>query len=409
MSGHADRERGSIPLALLAIIAIGGVVAALFASTLAGQQDARRDQDFTSVIQGADEGVQAAFNYLARNVATAATPPNVGTTIGPFTGTTTDGSAFSWTAQRAEPMRWDVTALGSRDGQQRTVLAAIGDTALFDVALVATSQATLRWVTADAYDGSGPCAGADCRGVVASNGVIALSDDSALADSFDGFRLTNWAVDPGSHRCTGGGRCADALADPTVAPSRVEDLPLAIGDGLPLAFIEQQLDQCRAANGGSLDSITYPEQGGFIMGPPYSEEIRCAQDLTIDIDTQVENRATFYVAGSVTITQDLGDGVRTVNCSEGCGSGATPTAGRLRIYSVGSRVEIGTGTSLAAGIYAPNAQCLSGGAAQAQVFGAMVCREIESTVDWAFHYDARLADQGTGRYRLVSWEEQVAA
>lgn len=404
--GRRD-ERASIPLALLAIIAIGGVISALCATTIAGQRDARRDRDFTSVIQGADEGVQAAYNTIARTLATAPSPPPVGATEGPHSGQTADGSAYTWSAVRTSAMRWDVTAAGTRNGEARTVTAVVQDTALFDVALVAVSSATLDGSTADAYDGAGYCAGAGCRGVVTSNGPIALSGGSAAYDAFDGFRLANWAVNPGPHRCTGGGRCADALADPPLAPSRVEDPPMAIGDGLPTLFIDQQLEQCRAADGGTLPSVTYPEQGGVVMGPPYSAEVRCAQDLTIDADTTVAEHITFYVAGSVTITRDLVDGVRTVNCAEGCGAGDRPTAGSLRIYSVGTRVEIGDGTNVAAGIYAPHAQCLSDpGDGEAQVFGALVCDEVVNGTGWHYHYDARLADVGTGRFRLESWQEQ---
>lgn len=411
-------ERGSIPLALLAIIAIGGLVGAMVTTTIAGERAARRDRDFTNVIQGADGGVQAAFNYVARSLADAPVDDplyGVGRTIGPYTDTTADGSSYTWTATRETALRWVVASTGTRNGEIRTVSAEISDTPLFELAAYAITALTFRGSNgADSYDGAGyftDCvpANPECRGIVGSNGVVRLNGNAAFLENVDGVHLHNWDVDAGDHRCVGGGRCDDALADPSVEPSARFGPPLVVGNGIDVGFIEDRLQQCRDANAGQLDSLTLPDNGGFLIGPPYTEPVLCVDNLTFNIDVQVAAPVTIYVAGNITFTKGTGaSDPREVNCTEGCTPGSTPTAGNLRIYSVGPRLEIGNHSRLAAAIYAPQAECLGDPSnAQADIFGSLVCDRIENQGGWQFHYDTRLGDRGMGRFALDGWQEVI--
>lgn len=57
-------HQGSIPLALLVIIVVGGVVVTLFSVVRLGTQTAGRDRDFAAAIQVADAGIQDAYLML---------------------------------------------------------------------------------------------------------------------------------------------------------------------------------------------------------------------------------------------------------------------------------------------------------------------------------------------------------
>ena len=68
-------------MVLLAMIVLGGVVAALFGYVSTGQRTARQDRDFNQAIQVADAGIQTAFSDLAVADPDDPTLPAIGATI----------------------------------------------------------------------------------------------------------------------------------------------------------------------------------------------------------------------------------------------------------------------------------------------------------------------------------------
>lgn len=410
-------ERGSMPLTLLAIIVISATVAALVASTLAGTRAARFDLAFTPLVLAADAGVQEGAHAIIRDATyhdVVTYPP--GSVIGPFAGSTPEGT-YTWTATRcgATPagacadvppgddsrLTWLIESTAVQDGVTRTVAAQVQDEARFKIAAFAIDYLEMQGAnTANGYGAGGYITG---EGIVGSNGVVRLIGNAG--SGVEGVHLWNWALDPGAHRCVGsanGSKCDDFATDPPAGFSATFDDPLAIGSGLDTVFIEEQLDACRAASPtGTLADLTY---AGGSIGTAGTTTVLCAQNLRFDDSVTVLGEVAIYVAGDISIDKQI-----EVNCPA-CTTASTPDASALQLYSAGTAVRIGNQAEVAAGIYAPLADC--GGnpsGAQAHIYGSIVCDVINNVGGWRFSYDTRLAGIGTGEYELQAWREELAS
>ena len=90
----------------------------------------------------------------------------------------------------------------------------------------------------------------------------------------------------------------------------------------------------------------------------------------------------------------------------------SPNPEKLLIYGIGSEnsnqtFTMGGNSSLAAGIYAPNADVkLNGGGSSGTMYGSVVANNIKITGNYAFRYDVKLSELDEEQsYRLVSWAE----
>lgn len=210
-SADFRREDGSLLLALLAVLIIGGLVTVLLASTVTGQRQVQFDRNFSNAIHPADSGIQAAITYINTEEASDGTRPATGDVFSD-TGEVSDGHRFTWEAKKVNDLRWEVFAYGEApDGTVRLLEAEIVPQSLFKFAAFAkTKFGTNGDNSADSYDpdpdddgraGDGiafdapPEPGGTGNGIIGSNGVIQFSGAST-ADQVDGVELHNFQDDP---------------------------------------------------------------------------------------------------------------------------------------------------------------------------------------------------------------------
>ncbi len=381
-------DRGSLPLAMLAAIIVTGLVVVMVSATLTGTRATRFDRSYTTVIQAADAGIQEASHRIARGSLDPASPTDSGA-IG--------NATYTWTATNVSPVEWRVTSTGTMaDGTDRTVEATVKDEPRFFLAAFADRGLTFAGGNgADSYNSSAWYTG---NGIVGGNEDIRLNGASTTVD---GVALYNWDAYPDLNRCqhTGGSGCDDVRNTPeAIAPSARIGPRMEVGDQLDTAFIDEQLAAC----GTPLSSWTASVDGA-ILGPPYTAEVFCVQDLIIDIDTTVIAPVRIYVAGNVSISNG-----RSVNCLVGCTAGASaPDPSDLQIYSSGGGVEIGNHAKIAAAIYAPESDCKGNpSSAQAEIFGSLICGTISNQGGWQFHFNDELLSHGKGQFAVQDWREE---
>ncbi len=388
-----DEERGSLPLAMLAVIIVGGTVGVLLAATLAGGRATRFDRSFTSVIQQADAGVQEAANQIIRDPATAKAQP-VGAT---YSGS---GTGYTWTATKTSALAWTVESTGTTpDGIEREVETVVEDLPRFFLAAFADKG--LRFNGGNGADSYGSSAWYTGNGVVGSNESIEIKGNTRV----DAVHLYNWDDYPDLSRCNDDGGvddCADVQAMPdAILPSRRIGPRLVIGDDLETAFIDEELADCASP----LTSWTASDNGGVLGSPttPNPQKL-CYENMTFDQNTTLAPGADveIYVRGSISV----GNGV-DVNCTS-CNTGSsTPQSTRLQLYSTGSAVSFGNHSKTAAAIYAPMSECSGNPSnAQGEIFGSLICQTITNQGGWNFHYDDRLKETGTGEYVMTDWREE---
>lgn len=400
-------ERGSIPIALLAIISLTAVVGALVATTIGGSRAARFDQQYTEIIQVADAGAQAGAQDLlrARTAAELQGFP-VGYT---YTGSgTVDAVAYTWTATKRSPLGWEVLgtatspAVAGVDPVTRDVTVQVNENPRFFLAAFSDESFIMRGGNAANSYGTAYGYGVTENGIVASNGTIRLNGASTTVD---GVHLFNFAELPDLGRCdaSGGNGCNDvqAAGGPRF-PSAIFDERLEVGDDLDLdtKFITDML--ASPACPAPLTSFT--ASANTTIGPPTTGSILCVENFTVGrgVTLNVSGPVEIYVNGTISIGNSA-----KVNCGTCSSSTATPDATRLQMYSTGGDVRIGNQTYIAGGIYAPLSQC--GGnpsSAQADIFGSLVCGAITNQGGWGFHFDDSLTDIGSGTYQLESWRER---
>lgn len=402
---HFSDDRGSLPLAMLAVIMITGFVAALVTYVIGSTRFARHDRAYTEVVQVSDAGAQAGVQYLLRAVPAEelADRPDGYT----YTGSgSLDGNAYSWTATKNprgdDPLMWEVeststNAAGANVGDvTRQVAIEIRDTNLFFVAAFSDRQFTLRGGNAaDSYDiiiGSG----ATGNGIVGSNETIRLNGNTYV----DGVQLHNFDALPDYARCDGrdiAGQCADLLDG--IAPSGTFGPRLAVGvnQTLDTGFIDDQLANCP-------DPLPdFDATSNTMIGTTGATEVLCFDNFSIDrnVDVTVRGPVEIYVYGTISIGNQA-----TLNCTA-CSTASRPDAADVQIFSDGDPVNIGNHSYVAAGIYAPESDCGGNPSnAQADIFGSLICGQITNQGGWAFHYDDQLSGIGTGNFTVSAWREE---
>lgn len=392
-----SEDAGSLPLALLASIVVGGLIVTLVATTMTGQRAARFDREFTTVIQAADAGAQAGVQQLLRDPSTDL-EAGVGTQTDPVTSTQ-DGYEYTWWAEKTDELEWTVlsNAVGP-DDVARSVTVRVSDRPFFDVAAFADDGMRLTGGNGASSYGETWFTG---NGIVSSNEDIVIQGQSS---SVDGVHLYNWDLYPSLDRCkhTGGDQCDDVLTLPdATSPSARIGPPKKVGDDLETAFIEEQLDAC----GSPLESWTASEDGST-LGVTGTDTVLCYEDMTFDTATTVAGNVELYVSGRISFANDV-----KVNCAdcveEPVLGSAKPDARALSMYSTGDQVVVGNHTYVGAGIYAPKADCEGNPSnAQGHIYGSMICGKITNQGGWNFYYDDRLQEEGRDRWEVRDWREE---
>lgn len=432
-------ENGSLVLALLAAVIIGGLITVVFATTVTGQRNVRFDRSFSNAIHAADAGVNAALTHV--NTLEAGGQQAVGAAASG--SDTLDGYDFDWTATKTTRTKWEVRATGeSPDGTVRVLEASLQTNPLFAYSAFAKTQADLSGNnTSDSYDYTIPDADTG-EGVIGTNGTIRIGN-SSTASQVDGIELHDFHDDPDDPSDDDQDSIparVDICANAECQPFHVLEENGGKIRGLfpkPLVFddwwIEASFEQKQERRPG--DSKPYPtgtpctdmdtdaDGPGWTItatatGTMIEPGIYCTSSLTItgptdgkvDIRTNANGPAdpdevVIYTQGPINVAGQL-----RINCnSPDLPNCPTPVASNLQIYSIGPDVTIGQQTDFAALIYAPRANCTSPQSnAAVDIYGALVCQSLGNVGGWAFHFDESSREITTSEFAVTTWREEVA-
>jgi hypothetical protein len=372
-----NREGGSMVVALLASIVVGGLAVALVGTTMTGQKKVQHDRDFQLAVNGAEAGVNDAITRI--------------TTLGDdITTVSLDGDgvlsdseiAYSWDAVKDTIISWRVTGTGERNGTSRTIEAlAVRDAIFFMAAFADIGIALKGGNIVQSYSATQVDTG---NGAVGSNGEI--YSIGAGSSAVDLIMLM------GSGASCDGNVCDEA-----------EIL------GFNSAFdLEKIADSIREAMEGCNDTFSaYDAATGHVLegGNTY-----CFSDVKVGSQGQLplqnhsrENPVRILMTG----TFQTGNQAK-VNCGSGCSVTNFPDASALQIYSTGPAVRLGNQSQLSGAIAAPYATCEGNpSVAQADIYGAIICNDMRNQGGWNFYFDDRLLDLGSGQYEIQEWREEV--
>jgi hypothetical protein len=383
MKRFGRREEGSLVLALLASMIIGGLVVTLVATTVTGQHKVRHDRDFQLAINGADAGVNQALTVIS-HLGPDVTTTELQSDDLPIEATTTVGDVdYTWTATKDTIISWRIRAVGERNGVERTVEAlAMRDPIFFmaafaDIGFRMKGGNEVRSYSATAVDTG--------NGAVGSNGKIeSIGAGSSYADLI---------MLMGSGASCEGNVCTDT---PIVGFSKAFDLE-GIADGIR----ESMEDHCDGTFTAYNAAHGAPLQGGTTY---------CFSSLSVPTHGGIplENHSGENPV-VILMTGDFSTGNQSsVNCPEsGCSVSTAPDARSLQIYSLGSKVAIGNQSELSGAIAAPYAACVGNPSlAQADIYGAIICNDLSNQGGWDFYFDDRLLNLGNGEYDIVEWREE---
>ncbi|MBW3578286.1 MAG: hypothetical protein KY462_11220 [Actinobacteria bacterium] len=180
-----------------------------------------------------------------------------------------------------------------------------------------------------------------------------------------------------------------------------------------------------------------PPQGSHVdntFEPGYYcyNNVTFGRDTTLapgsDATDMVNNPVVIVATGRVELAGSGASSARKVNCSAlpspnllGLGdcpgtSGNPPIAGALQIYLVKDHKVASPATPefqqnapssyFGGAVYGVDAHCGNPGSAQAEVYGSLICDQINNVGGWKFHFDASLETLGNSVFTLKRWQER---
>ena len=388
-------ERGSMVVALMAVIVTSGLMVALTASTVAGHRGVNFDRDHVRVVQGADAGVEHVLDRL--RVSAGVTPPNL-----PEASAITAGDARYWYEIEPSPTLTNAFLVKShaRIGADtvRHVTAEVAQPRPFQLAAFADNQLTLRGGnSANSFSSLPTGAWNTGEGNIGSNGTITLNG-SVTADDAE---LHDYDALPDPTRCISNGNAVCAGVD-TIGPETDVTSEVATG------FIDDAINTVSPAPGACGNPATMTAFTGTTLAA--RTEPYCFTTMTLSANftvTGTGNALVYLTNPTAAATFAVGNKV-LVNCVLCTGTGGPrPNPARLQIFtkSVGG-IKIGNHSHVAASIFAPRATCGGNPSnAGANFYGSMVCAIITNQGAWSFHYDDQLRNQGVGGWRVRRWAE----
>lgn len=373
-------QDGSIPMMLTVVILVGGVVAALFSTVIGTQRTVNFDRAYTEAITNADAGLQQAVMFLSQLDRTDPRPVIESTDLPADAGATLGSGTFSWSATKVGPLRWDVRAAGSVNGETRFVEATIAANSDFFIAAFADQGITLRGGNgAVSYPAQG-------YGAIGSNNAVTMNGNS-YADSV--FLYGS------SSSCTGTG-CSTASVD-------------GFSDQLDMDAVRTTVQDKHDALCSTYSAWTASEYDDDNDGVVHlaGGDVICASQLLIDADIVIDgadqdNPVQWLVTGDLAADNSL-----EINCP-GCNLDSQPASGALQIYSLGATVGVGNHSYIAMAMLAPNAGCAGTNSnAQTHLFGSLICRSIGNQGGWVFHFDENLLGIGAGGLDILTYREEA--
>ena len=380
---HDGDDDGSLMLALLAAIVVGGIVIALFGTSMASQERVRDNRSYQHVVNGADVGLQQGLAAI-----TELDPSDTSTTelsSQDATNTSVGNVDFEWEATRTAPYAWEVRASGHLNDVTRTVEATVERSSIFFTAAFADREIVFRgsnsatsYVPGNADNGNG---------AVGSNGTISMIGNGEA----DIYMLMGEGAD-----------CDGCDAD------KVSGHP----DPFDLDKVADEIrdDKQEACVDGYEPFDTNGTNFELVPGETYClSSFHVRQHETLDIaDASAAEPVTIYMEPGATLNIEHH---ASVNCNganwNSCSATEAPEAESLQIYTLGTDVAIANQAEIVAAIAAPEADCSSANSnAQADIYGSLLCNDLSNQGGWSFHFDERLADLSTGDFEITQWREE---
>lgn len=388
------RESGSIPLAVLVAIVVGGLVIVLVSRTMLSQEQVRFDRDYQLAVNSAEAGISQALNVIQTLPAGSTSTRLDSSDLG--LPSELEGNPFGWTADKQTDGAWQVRSTGWHgDEVSRTLEAEVDDASRFTVA--AFGRIGVRMVGNNVVDSFPP----EGYGTVGTNGLISIIGNSTA----DLVLLM--------------GQDASCKEEDTVENTCNDN---------PIEGREEKLD-FDAMISDVEDEITHVCEDNFVPFDPEEHgqlrtgEVYCfteivtdnAESISVQVDPAhrddhgglIDPAAEVYVSPG-----PIEFGNRNhVNCPGG--TCADPDASALRITTDSPSFRVGNHSHIAAAIMAPKAICHGNpSSAGADVYGSLICNRIGnegsgSQGSWSFHFDVRLLALGNGRYEVTTLREEV--
>ena len=363
-------ETGSIPLALLAVIIVTGLVVVVTSTVVTGERQTRFDEDYERALQVAEVGVERFA------VALATDPDGV-------------DSVLSGPGYEAELVTGEaglvVESTGESGGVERTIQVDVGLTSLFDSGFVADEHLEIAGApSTGAGDGVGVWSeehGHEPRadGVLGTNGTVRLNGNEKELGEVVVYDYDH--SDPDAESRCGGGSCQTDVYQ-TVSH------PLDFSAAMEEIAEKFSTDDCASFG----DEAWGP--GNTLLPGTYCAHSRV--DLPADVT----------VAGNEGVVEVL-----LMSSGENRLRSAVPKgeAGRLQFYSVldsaTQEIVVPSGNSDFRGtVFAPFAQC-SVGPGNVTVYGAMVCRTLETGGNFTLMYVDDVAGITLGERDFDNWRE----
>lgn len=412
-------ERGSLPLALLAMLIVGSVISVTTATVITGQQQSRFDQGFEQSLPIAEVGLDRMVSLVeSRAMTESFTMPS----------TPAGGGTYAGQAVRSDGT-WAITSTGTAaDGTQRMVQATVANASVFDQAAFGLHGANLgggnradsyrsgTWsgpiftrlenlgLVCDARDRPDPLSGdricparATGNGVISTNGVLKLNG-TATFGAVDGAEI-HYASEVVADPLPGAtGRCDGPLTCDGYNQPRDATLPVADGNR-KLEYFRERVDPPPV----TLPSSPVGEFDGAnkTLGPGTYVFTNATLYSTTTFTGTPENPVVIYLTGTLRVSKQQDINFDIMNAV----FGPRPSPSLL-IFSAtaGTAFDLSNQVRISAALYGPNGSFAGG--AQSQLFGAVVANSINNNGGWKFHYDEALREVTTGGVpRASGWVE----
>lgn len=455
-------EDGSLPLALLAAIVVAGLIGALMVRMIGSEEQVRFDRSFAESLQVADVGINRGLFALNEGVAIPG-PSSPGEAV-------VDGTTYRWWGEQQGARQWDVTSVATAaDGVSRRLSARVEERSLFFPGAFGDRLVALQGTSTqvDSYNSATPCAGGvktdECgwgtsadfgtrNGSLGTNERLTFTGNvkvrpggAFLYDYLDNPHTpgSESTLDPFGDRCNVSGGASGSLCTETYV--RAIDERLQLASDANTAFIR---DKFLAPDGACADETSSrytlqvvdgrlkPYEGSSTTSDamdPTSEtfdDFYClthwdlTQDLRLHTDAKPEKPVVVFVRDYFKITNpnvniacfdaagNVCDAKTVKNASNRT---VRPQAARLQIYVLGqdANVTLKSNTMFAGVIYAPMSTC--GGdnnapaGANTDIYGSIMCAEMQNIGNWRFHYDDALGVYGSGAFNVSLWHEEPPA
>ncbi len=427
-------DRGSLPIAMLAVLVVAALVSVVLSSVVTGQRQTRFDESFEQALQIAEVGLERMVALVESREATdsftvCAAPP---------AGCPVDGGQYWGEAVKDSADDWTIEAQGrASDGTVRSLQAVVDVRSLFNLAAFGKFFSDFNGGNgADSYrSGSWNLSvyprtftQSDTGSNICMDGTSSPADPSRSSDS-DVRMCTptgNGVVATNGELFLKGGVIDDTdYVEIHHARDRISDpLPDATGycKGVATTCSTPYETECDVRGAGAKklqycrdpivlpsDPVTPPSAptGAFDgAGATLAAGVHVFTNVTLYTSTVVqgtpENPTIIYLTGKLAIPNREYVNFRT----NAAGNKVPRPSPSLLIFSSGSgpALDFGNHASFAGAVYAPSAGFTGG--AQGNVYGSMIAGSINNNGGWNFHYDEALAEVTVGAPLQASdWTE----